>query len=165
MTKYIIKIDGEMDFYTEEEMKAKAKELWETEIWNEENYIEEEELEGTERLKELKELSISDIYDIEDNQEFLFDRNIIDEIVEYDYFLTELLSDANLDYDKSTMSKSTYVEIGDEVIRLSDHKSPMFSADYGHKIVTTDLIYRDGIVDNEDLKKYLDIDVEGIVIL
>lgn len=162
--RYEMKIDGELIICDEDEMKKRAKELFNNVFEDEKQYIEDEELGTTEEFEEMLKMDIGDIYDIEENQEILFGRNIIEYIKEFDYYLSELLEDNGINYDKSTMSNSTYVEINGKVIRISDHKQPMFATDYGHKTVTIDLIYKDEIIDNEDLKKYLNIDINGTII-
>lgn len=160
----MIKIEmniGRENIIEEFDTKAKALEfmsgLIDNAIESELDYLDDidyEDLEAIDRIESLKKLDRNDLLELEFNADLILgDGEVV--ITEFDYYLSDLLAELGFNYDKSTMSKSLYVENKDGLlVRISDHKTPMLSQDYGHRTPDIELIYRDCIVNPMDINKY-----------
>lgn len=160
---------NEYEFNNETEAIALLNELIDTAIELELNYLDDigEELPDiVEKIRDLEKLDRSNILELEWNAELILGEYAEVEITEYSFYITDLLRQLGLNYDKSTMSKSIYVENNEGLlIRISDHKVPKISQDYGHKTPDIDLVYEDGIANNEDLNKHLGTNLTNETIL
>lgn len=160
------------EFHTEKELLDFTEELILTSIEVEKEYLEDMDGEAPdkedvlERIKELKDLDKNYLYELENKAQLILGEYAEVEIVEFSFYVTDIFDKLGLPYDKSTMSNSIYVENQDDLlIRISDHKSSMMSHDYGHQIPQVNLIYRDGVVSNQDINKYFNTNLEYEIIL
>lgn len=135
----------------------------------EKNYLDDMEGEAPdaiEKIEELENLSRKNIYELKWHSELILGDYAKVEIEEFDYYITDLLQQLGLNYDKSTVSKSLYVENKEGLlIRISDHNTPNFTKDYGHRVPDVELIYFDGMVDVKDINRYFNTDLKHEIVL
>lgn len=162
MLRYEITIGDDWNIYTEKEALELFKNIVQSEIEVEKEYLEDEELETSERLEELLEIDTDFIYWLEEKGWFLLEEKV--EIIEFNRYLSELLKENGLTYDKSSVSPSMYIYKDDELIRVSNH-SEAGGGSWMYRNPDVNLVYRDGRVDNNDIEKYLGIKVEGIILI
>lgn len=160
------------EFNSEAEALGLLNQLIDEAIELEESYLDDVDGEASDvpdviqKIKELKKLDRENILELEWNTGLILGEYAEVEIIEYDLHITDLLRELGLSYDTSTMSKSIYVENNKGLlIRISDHKVPRITQDYGYKTPDIDLVYEDGIANNEDLNKYFGISLTGEIIL
>ena len=117
-------------------------------------------MQTSDTLEELLEIDKNWVHELQNRSELLFGHNNVN-IIEFDSYLTDVLKENGYSYDKSTMSKSIYVENKEgKLIRISDHNTPNFSLDYGYRIPDINLIYKDRIINNSDINRYFNTNLE-----
>lgn len=160
------------EFNSETEALGLLNQLIDEAIELEENYLDDVDGEAPDvpdviqKIKELKKLDRKNILELEWNTGLILGEYAEVEVIEYDLHITDLLRELGLNYDTSTMSKSIYVENNKGLlIRISDHKVPRITQDYGHRIPDVELIYKDGIVSNKDINKYFGTNLKDQIVL
>lgn len=166
MIKITIKnnVNQEYEYNSESESLKLLNKLIDEAITLEKNYLEDmdgDAPEAIEKINELEKLNRNNIYTLDWNSDLILDEHAKVEIQEFDYYITDLLQQLGLSYDRSTVSRSIYVENQEGLlIRISDHNTPNISKDYGHRIPDVELIYSDGEVDNSDINRYFNANLE-----
>lgn len=151
------------EFKTETDALELLNNLIDDAIRLEKEYIEdigEDDPITLEKIEELKQLDRNNIYILNWSSDLILGEYATVEIEEYSNYITDILKELNFKYDKSTMSKSIYVENNEgQLIRISDHKEAG-QGSWMYRSIDINLVYKDGIINNEDINKYFNTNLE-----